>query len=43
MRLIDVDKEREYTPGRINTYPNYYGNFGSYYYRVWTNYSTLGY
>jgi hypothetical protein len=43
MRLIDVDKEQEYTPGRIQTYPVSYRNFGGYYYRSWNRYSTQGY
>lgn len=43
MRLIDVKKDRVYIPGRINTYPGYYKNFSSYYYRNWNNYATSGY
>ena len=40
MRLIDVDKERIYTPGNTSYYPTYYRNFSGYYYRNWSNYST---
>lgn len=43
MRLIDVDKERVYTPGEHYLYPVYYGNFSHYYYRSWAYYSTPGY
>lgn len=43
MRLINVDKEPNYTPGRIQTYPISYRNFGGYYYRRWNTYSTQGY
>ncbi|MFY7862141.1 MAG: hypothetical protein ACOVP5_07920, partial [Chitinophagales bacterium] len=43
MRLIDVDKERDYTPGRNQTYPVAYQDFGGYYYRSWNTYSTQGY
>lgn len=43
MRLIDVDKEKIYTPGEHYMYPVYYGNFSQYYYRSWTYYSTPGY
>lgn len=43
MRLIDVDKDSVYTPTRINTYPAYYMDFGSYYYRYWDSYSIPGY
>jgi hypothetical protein len=43
MRLVDVDKEKIYTPGNISFYPSYYRNFSGYYYRSWSNYSTPGY
>lgn len=43
MRLVDVDKEKIYTPGNTSFYPNYYRNFSGYYYRSWSNYSTPGY
>jgi hypothetical protein len=43
MRLVDVDKEKLYTPGNMSFYPRYYRNFSSYYYRSWSNYSTPGY
>lgn len=43
MTLIDVDKEENYTPGNITSYPTYYRNFRGYYSRRWTSYSTPGY
>ena len=43
MRLVDVDKEKIYTPGNTSFYPSYYRNFSGYYYRSWSNYSTPGY
>lgn len=43
MRLIDVDKEKTYTPGNITSYPSYYQTFGGYYYRNWNYYRTPGY
>jgi hypothetical protein len=43
MRLVDVDKEKVYTPGNIAMYPPYYRNFSGYYYRSWSYYSTPGY
>ncbi len=43
MRLVDVDKEKIYTPGNITYYPTYYRSFSGYYYRSWSNYSTPGY
>jgi len=43
MRLVDVDKEKIYTLGNITYYPNYYRSFSGYYYRSWSNYSTLDY
>ncbi|CAM3576044.1 hypothetical protein [Flavobacterium psychrophilum] len=39
MRLIDVDKEKIYTPGESNFYPEYYRDFSGYYFNRW-NYST---
>jgi hypothetical protein len=42
MRLIDVDREVNYTPGRYNSFPNYYQSFGGYYRRSWQYYSTPG-
>lgn len=35
MRLIDVEKEKIYTPGETNFYPNYYNNFSGYYFNRW--------
>lgn len=43
MRLIDVDKEKIYTPEQYHMYPVYYHNFSRYYYRGWINYTTPGY
>ncbi len=43
MRLVDVDKEKTYTPGLGSTYPNYYRNFSGYYYRSWSYFSNPGY
>lgn len=42
MRLIDVEKEVTYTPGRYNSFPSYYQDFGGYYRRSWQYYSTPG-
>ena len=43
MRLVDVEKEKTYTPGNMSLYPQYYRNFSGYYYRSWSNYSSPGY
>ncbi|HPH33375.1 MAG TPA: hypothetical protein PLB49_16045 [Chitinophagaceae bacterium] len=43
MRLVDVDKEKTYTPGMGSSYPSYYRNFSGYYYRSWSYFSTPGY
>ena len=43
MRLIDVEKEKIYTPGNIALYPTYYRNFSGYFYRNWSYYSEPGY
>ncbi len=43
MRLVDVDKEQVYTPGNISLYPNYFRNFGGYYYRSYSYFSNPGY
>ena len=43
MRLIDVDKEKTYTPGETNFYPIYYRDFIGYYYNRWTYNTTPGY
>lgn len=43
MRLVDVDKEENYTRGNISPYPTYYRDFSGYYHRSWSNYSTPGY
>jgi hypothetical protein len=43
MRLIDVDKEKIYTPGETNFYPDYYRNFYGYYFNRWNYNSTPGY
>lgn len=43
MRLVDIDKEKIYTPGNTSLYPSYYRNFSGYYYRSWSYYSRPGY
>lgn len=43
MRLIDVDKEKIYTPGETNFYPMYYRDFSGYYFNRWNYSTTLGY
>ena len=43
MRLVDVDKEKIYTPGNLSLYPTYYRNFSGYYYNSWSSYSFPGY
>ena len=43
MRLVDVDKEENYTRGNISSYPTYYRSFSGYYHRIWSYYSTPGY
>lgn len=43
MRLVDVDKEKIYTPGNASLYPSYYRNFSGYYYRSGSYYSNPGY
>jgi hypothetical protein len=43
MRLVDIDKEKIYTPGNNSFYPSYYRNFSGYYHRSWSYYSTPGY
>lgn len=40
MRLVDVDKEVNYVPGVISSYPIYYRSFGGYYRRSWMYYSS---
>ena len=40
MRLVDVDKEVTYIPGRMTTYPSYFRSFSGYYYRSWNYYNT---
>lgn len=42
MRLVDVDKDVNYTPGTYSTYPVYYRTFSGYYYRGWNTYYTPG-
>ncbi len=43
MSLVDVDKERNYTPGNISAFPEYYQTFSRYYSRNWSYYSNPGY
>lgn len=40
MRLVDVEKDVEYTPGMITSYPVYYRSFSGYYMRSWQTFST---
>ena len=40
MRLVDVTKEVNYSPGNISTYPFYFRSFGGYYRRGWSYFST---
>jgi hypothetical protein len=43
MRLIDIEKEKVYTPTQQNMYPGYYSDFSRYYQRNWIHYNTPGY
>lgn len=43
MRLVDVDKEKIYTPGNTSLYPSHYRNFSGYYYRSFSYFSNPGY
>lgn len=43
MRLIDVEKEKVYTPAQHYMYPVYYNDFSKYYHRNWVHYSTPEY
>ncbi|WP_310556283.1 hypothetical protein [Flavobacterium sp.] len=43
MRLIDVDKEKIYTPSDANFYPMYYRDFSGYYFNRWNYNTTSGY
>jgi hypothetical protein len=43
MRLVDVDKEKIYTPANTSLYPSYYRNFSGYYYRSYSYFSDPGY
>lgn len=40
MRLVDVDKDIDYVPGTISSYPIYYRSFGGFYRRSWIYSST---
>jgi hypothetical protein len=40
MRLVDVDKDIDYVPGTISSYPVYYRSFGGFYRRSWIYSST---
>lgn len=42
MRLVDVDKDMDYVPGTISSYPVYYRTFGGFVRRSWVNYITPG-
>jgi hypothetical protein len=43
MRLLDVDKEENYTHGYDPSYPDYYRNFSGYYHRNWFFFADPGY
>lgn len=43
MKLVDVDKDVQYTPGTFTTYPTYYRSFRGYYYRGWDHFNNPGY
>ncbi len=43
MRLVDVDKEKTYTPYDRLSSPSFYRNFSDYYYRSWPIFTTPGY
>lgn len=43
MRLIDVDKETNYSQGTISAYPIYYQSFSGYYFRNYNYYKEPGY
>lgn len=43
MRLIDVEKDLQYTPGAYSTYPTYYRSFSGYYGSAWGYYNDPGY
>ncbi len=43
MRLIDIDKEKIYTPDNTSFYPSYYRNFSGYYFRSYSYFSSPGY
>lgn len=42
MRLVDVDKAVTYMPGRMGSYPAYYGSFTGYYYQNWVRAPYVG-
>ncbi len=43
LKLVDVDKDIQYTPGNYNSYPTYYRSFRGYYYTGYDGYYTPGY
>ena len=43
MRLLDVDKDVQYVPGTISTYPTYYRGFYGYYYNSFNRFYDPGY
>lgn len=43
MRLIDVEKEKVYTPEQTNFYPIYYRDFSDYYFNRWNYNASPGY
>lgn len=42
LRLIDVEKEKIYTPDQHSIYPSYYRDFSTYYHRNFVNYAESG-
>lgn len=43
MRLLDVDKDVQYVPGNISTFPFWYRTYGGYYVRSWQTFQNEGY
>jgi hypothetical protein len=43
MRLVDIDKEKEYLPDDNGFYPNINSSFSGYFFRNWTIFSDPGY
>ena len=43
MRLVDVEKDKIYSPANYSLYPQYYRNFSGYYFRNWGYFSNPSY